>query len=131
MTDERPTPGASPSLVPRTGTFEGLVAFRDAEPVVLHGQVEGDVCGRGGLVIGEAARVRGSVRARDIVVEGTVAGDVEAARSLEIRSTGVVEGAVTTASLSLQEGAELRGRCRMRPQAACPSGAGSEDPGAT
>jgi cytoskeletal protein CcmA (bactofilin family) len=81
--------------------------------VRIEGAFEGDVALHGLLVVGETGRVTcQQLRANVVIIAGLVRGDITAEK-VEIRRTGRVWGNVTTAALSTEEGAFLRGQIRM------------------
>jgi len=81
--------------------------------VRIEGAFEGDIALHGLLVVGETGRVTcQQLRANVVIIAGLVRGDITAEK-VEIRRTGRVWGNVTTAALSTEEGAFLRGQIRM------------------
>lgn len=81
--------------------------------VRIEGAFEGDIVLHGLLVVGETGRVTcQQLRANVVIIAGLVRGDITAEK-VEIRRTGRVWGNVTTAALSTEEGAFLRGQIRM------------------
>jgi cytoskeletal protein CcmA (bactofilin family) len=66
------------------------------------------------LTIGPNATVQADVNARVVIVFGTVIGSISAQEKAEIRKTAVVEGAVTSGYLSVQEGATIIGQVETR-----------------
>src|SRR5215207_11126679 len=73
----------------------------------LNGQVQGDVhCVA--LVLGENARLEGSVVAEDVMVRGRLIGSVRALRVM-LQSQAHVEGNLVHKSLSLEQGTHFEG----------------------
>lgn len=81
--------------------------------VRIEGAFDGEVELNGLLVIGPTGRVTcPQLKARHVIVAGAMRGDILAER-VEIRASGRVWGNVTTASMSTEEGAFLRGQIQM------------------
>ncbi len=90
------------------GTLELAGTFR------IDGEIKGVVRSKDCLILGENARVLGSVEGEVVSVAGQVNGDVHGANRVEILPGGVVEGDVFTPSLVIQPGGVLEGRSHMR-----------------
>ena len=98
----------------RTSTVIGAdVMIRgDIEgPTDLHlqGRVTGKVAVMG-LVVDEGAEIEGTVSAEAVSISGRVNGSIEA-KAVHLTSTARVDGDVTYASLQVEAGARLTGRC--------------------
>jgi len=110
-------PGAPVALIPSGARFEGLVAFRHADPVRVDGELRGAVVGAGLLEIGESARVEGRIEVAQLRVAGAVEGRVRARERAELLPTARVNGELRTPRLTLAEGCLLQGRCQTGPDA--------------
>jgi cytoskeletal protein CcmA (bactofilin family) len=81
--------------------------------VRIEGAYDGDIELDGLLVIGPTGRVTcPQLKARHVIVAGAMRGDI-LAEKVEIRAGGRVWGDVTTAAMSTEEGAFLRGQIQM------------------
>lgn len=78
--------------------------------VRLVGKFKGDVHVKGDLTIEPGAKVTGSVRAEKVTIGGELEGDIEAASTVELLETGVVNGDLTAASLTVASGSRMRGQ---------------------
>lgn len=96
--------------IPRSGSFQGLLAF-SGEASVL-GELIGNIRATGRLRIGPDARVDARIEADEVVIEGLVRGDVIARSRVELTSSAVVEGAIQSPRLQLREGCRFTGRCQ-------------------
>lgn len=76
----------------------------------IDGTVEGDITSRT-LVVGEGARIEGSITAETVRISGTVSGHVKAA-SVAIARAARVSGDITYGTLAVEEGGVLEGQCR-------------------
>lgn len=90
-----------------TGTIKG-------EGVVqVEGVVEGEIVLTGAVVVAASGLVRGPVSADVVRVAGRIEGSVTARDHLRLEHTGQMEGDVATASLVVEDGGSLNGRCTM------------------
>lgn len=78
-------------------------------------RVDGDIYGNiettGKLIIGENARIRGSVTAKSAIVIGIVEGDILAPESVHLFSSAVVLGDVISRKIKAEEKVIIDGYC--------------------
>jgi len=98
-----------------TGKIDG------AGHVRIAGRFEGDVHIQGDLTIEAGAKLVGSVRANSVTVGGEVEGNIESALSVELLSTGILNGDLKAGTLTVAAGSRMRGRSEF--------GWGDEAPG--
>jgi cytoskeletal protein CcmA (bactofilin family) len=81
------------------------------EPLTIAGHVTGtiDVSGHA-LTLTEAAQVTADVIAHTIVIDGNVNGKLNADGRIVVRQTAKVEGDLSAPTVSVDEGAQVRGR---------------------
>src|SRR5687768_7115656 len=87
-----------------TGKINGAGHIRIA------GQFEGDVHIEGDLTVDAGAKLTGGVRAKSVTIGGEIDGNIESAESVEILSTGVLNGDVKAGTLTVASGSRMRGR---------------------
>jgi len=87
--------------------------IHDANEIIVHGHVEGEVVSQKSINITETALVKGPVTAELIQVAGQINGAVTAAGKLEIMPTGKIFGSITTKNLSIHPGAIFVGKSTM------------------
>jgi len=107
-----PVPVLRPSLGPDT-SVSGRLSF--TVPTRIDGRLRGEVRASELLVVGEDAVVEGTVRALKLLVLGEVRGEVRGAVRVEIGPGGRLMGTVETQSLVVREGGCLDGDCRIAP----------------
>jgi cytoskeletal protein CcmA (bactofilin family) len=107
-----PVPVLRPSLGPDTHV-SGRLSF--TVPTRIDGRLRGEVRASELLVVGEDAVVEGVVRALKLIVLGEVRGEVRGAERVEIGAGGRLMGTVETQSLVVKEGGCLDGDCRIAP----------------
>lgn len=83
------------------GRFEGK--FRFVGPVIVGGQVLGDVETDDMVLIEAAGSIEGRIRAATIIVHGSAKGDVEAGKALEVCTGGRLEGSAFAPSMRVEE----------------------------
>ena len=84
------------------------------EDLQIDGKVEGPVLLSGQkLTVGRTAQLSSEVTAREIVVYGKVTGNLRAQDRVEIKKDGEVIGDVTTARISVEDGAYFKGRIEI------------------
>lgn len=77
----------------------------------IDGDLDGNLETAGRVIVGEAARIRGDVRAKFVIVGGVIQGDVIAPEGVTVLSTGMVLGSVITKRLQVEESVILHGKC--------------------
>jgi cytoskeletal protein CcmA (bactofilin family) len=87
-----------------TGKIDGTGHVRIA------GRFEGDVHIQGDLTIDAGAKLTGSVRADSVTIGGEVEGNIESAASVELLTTGVLNGDLKAGMLTVASGSRMRGR---------------------
>jgi cytoskeletal protein CcmA (bactofilin family) len=107
-----PVPTLRSSLGPDTAV-SGRLSF--TVPTRIDGKLRGEVRASDMLVVGEDAVVEGVIRALKLVVYGEVRGEVRGAERVEIAAGGRLMGTVETQSLIVNDGGCLDGDCRIAP----------------
>jgi len=81
-----------------------------SEDLVVDGEVEGSIALRGqSLTIGPNGRVRANIEARNVILHGRVDGDIHASDRVELRKSASLSGDITTARISIEDGAFFKG----------------------
>jgi cytoskeletal protein CcmA (bactofilin family) len=103
---------------PRSGPVEsvpeltGEICFKDM--LRVNGHIAGKVFSfKGTLIVDGSARVDASIDVAVAVVSGTVNGDVVAHERVELGPEAVINGNISTRSISMKPGAVFHGDCRM------------------
>lgn len=99
------------SLLATGLTFEGKI--EGSGHVRISGRFKGDVHVDGTLTIDAGAHLAGSVRAASVVVAGEIEGNIEGAQRVELHQGGVVNGDVSAGTLTVADGARMRGRAEF------------------
>ena len=85
------------------------------EDLNVDGDVEGTIeSTENKVTIGATGRVQASLKAREVVIFGQVQGNVEAADKVDIRREAKLVGDITTARISIEDGALFKGSIDIR-----------------
>ncbi|HBQ25667.1 MAG TPA: hypothetical protein DD791_04670 [Syntrophomonas sp.] len=79
----------------------------------IDGYVEGNLNIKGDLILGEKGKIKGEVKAENIIVAGKVEGRASAGTRFEIAATGAITGDINATTLIVEEGGLLDGNSRM------------------
>ena len=79
----------------------------------IDGQVEGNLNIKGDLILGEKGKIKGEVRAENIIIAGKLEGKAAAGTRFEIAATGSITGDINATTLIIDEGGTLDGNSRM------------------
>jgi cytoskeletal protein CcmA (bactofilin family) len=84
------------------------------EDLQVDGKVEGNISMRGNrLTIGRGAQLNSEINAREVIVYGNASGNLRARDRVEIKKDGQVIGDITTARISIEDGAYFKGRIEI------------------
>jgi len=95
----------------RNTSFEGKLSFEGM--VRLDGKFDGEIFSGDVIMIGETATVNAEINVNTLVVDGRVSGNVSATDKIEIHSTGMLYGNITTPVLVIENGGGFDGSCKM------------------
>ena len=111
MSNARPAGRASSGTPSVIGTDLSITGNLESKgEIQIEGEVQGDIHA-GRIVVGERARVTGSLLADDIVIRGNVGGSVRG-NTVTLQSNSRVEGDLFHRSLSIEQGAFFEGKSR-------------------
>ncbi len=96
------------------------------EDLYVDGDVEGTIESLDTrITIGTNGRVQASIKAREVVILGQIQGDVEATDKVDLRKDAKLVGNITTARISIEDGAVFKGSIDIRKTEPKPAAAGS------
>jgi cytoskeletal protein CcmA (bactofilin family) len=85
-----------------------------SEDLVIAGRVDGSITLNGRvLTLADGSHVVGEIKAGTVVVSGKVDGKIEATDRLDIKSTAVVKGTLSTARLVIADGSQITANVEM------------------
>ena len=80
------------------------------EDLVIDGQIDGTIeLLENKVTIGKAARVKATIKAREVVIHGTVHGNVEASDKIDLRRDAHLVGDIRAARIAIEDGAIFKG----------------------
>jgi cytoskeletal protein CcmA (bactofilin family) len=84
------------------------------EDLRIDGKVDGPVWLQGyRLTVGPTGQLNSDVTASEIVVQGKITGNLRALDRVDIKHGGSVVGDVTTARISIEDGADFKGHAEI------------------
>ncbi len=99
--------GAATTYIDSGCELAGTMRFQ--ESVRVDGRVEGEIACQKTLVVGESGRVQARVESECVVIHGTFEGDIRARRKITLHRTARVTGDLSTAGITIEEGARFQG----------------------
>jgi cytoskeletal protein CcmA (bactofilin family) len=96
------------SLIAGDLTIEGKI--EGSGHVRIAGRFKGDVNVQGNVTIEQGAHVTGQVTAATVIVSGEVHGNIQATSRVELLESGVINGDVKAAVLTVAAGSRMRGQ---------------------
>ena len=87
-----------------------------AEALQIDGKVDGPISLNGHqLTVGPTAVLNSEIHAGEVVVFGKVIGNVHARDRVDVKTDGSVTGDISTARISIEDGAHFKGRIEIDP----------------
>jgi len=87
--------------------------FNGQGDIIVEGVLEGSLKTGNRLRIGDKAKIKANVEAKDCSISGEVTGNLKIKGSLEVTATAKITGDVEVSSLSIEKGAQINGRISM------------------
>jgi len=101
------------ATIGRTLVIKGEIS--GSESLYIDGRIEGKITMPDSRVtIGRNGKVDASIQAREVVIMGKVTGNIECSDRVDIRAEGSVSGDISTARISVEDGAALKGGIQVR-----------------
>jgi len=104
----RPGERGAPSVIGADLAISGNLVSKGE--VQIDGEVQGDIHGMN-VIIGERARITGTIIAEEVVVRGHLLGSIRGRRVM-LQSTSHVEGDIFHQTLAIEQGAYFEGKSR-------------------
>ena len=80
----------------------------------IQGHVKGNISCSSTVIIGETGKITGDIICIDAEIEGSVQGTIKVENLLCLKSTSNITGNIETVRLSIEEGAQFDGACKMK-----------------
>ena len=96
------------ATIGRTLCIKGEIS--GSEALYIDGRIEGKITmPESRVTIGRNGKVDATIQAREVVIMGKVNGNIECSDRVDIRAEGSVSGDISTARISVEDGAALKG----------------------
>ncbi|MBR9919193.1 MAG: polymer-forming cytoskeletal protein [Bacteroidetes bacterium] len=102
---------AGTCVISKDTSMEGT--FRSESDVRMDGYIKGDVHCAKRLVMGQSGTVKGTIIAGSAVIMGKVEGELTVKDTLHLKATAVINGNIKAKVMTVEEGAEFNGECRI------------------
>jgi cytoskeletal protein CcmA (bactofilin family) len=121
------TPFSSPSTPRSTNALGRSIArlgssleikghITGTEDLQIDGKVDGPISLRGHeLTVGTTAQLNSEIHAGEVVVFGKVVGNLHARGRVDIKKDGSITGDISSARISIEDGAHFKGRIEIDP----------------
>ena len=73
----------------------------------IDGVVEGNITTTGKVVVGKSGKISGKLNCSNADVSGSISGHIQISETLSLMSESYIQGDITTAKLSVEEGAQV------------------------
>ena len=73
----------------------------------IDGTVEGNITTTGKVVIGKSGKISGKLNCSNADVSGSISGHIQISETLSLMSESYIQGDITTAKLSVEEGSQV------------------------
>ena len=103
-----PADAAAASVVRPGICLEGELEGRGT--LIVEGRVKGRIQTRGDVIVAPGGQVEAVIVARNITIQGRVNGNIEAREAVEIQQEGVLIGDCRSRTIQIREGARFEGR---------------------
>lgn len=91
--------------------FKGVITYQGS--VRIDGKLDGEVHAEGTLYLGEQAVITAKITAQSVISKGQVTGNIIAREKIQLLAPAVMDGAVFTPSLLIEEGVQFNGTLEM------------------
>jgi len=86
------------------------------EDLQIDGKIDGPITLRGHqLTVGPTAQLNSEIHAGEVIVYGKVVGNVHARERVDVKTDGSIIGDISTARISIEDGAHFKGRIEIDP----------------
>ncbi len=92
-------------------SYHGKLEFKGT--VRIDGEFEGEIESEGTLIVGNEARVKGSINVGQLVLSGTLEGELKAQSKVVLYKQANLYGKIITPVLLVEEGAVVKGEIDM------------------
>ena len=99
------------NVIEEGSEFEGTIKTTTLR---IDGYFKGNIQKAEKVLIGKAGKVIGDIYAEELLIAGMMEGNTYVSSRMELHSTGVLRGNISTDILVMEEGASFEGNCHMQ-----------------
>ncbi len=88
--------------------------FHGKGNIIVEGSLEGSIKTDSSLLIGEKAKVKANIKAKESLINGLVEGNINIEKSLSLGKTAIINGDIVCAEISIEKGAKINGAFTMQ-----------------
>jgi cytoskeletal protein CcmA (bactofilin family) len=99
------------AFIDQGSEFSGRLRFSDT--VRIDGKFDGEISSDNTLIVGESGSIKATIQSEVVIISGEVEGDIVAPNQVVIHKMARVTGDIRTASLAVEEGAQINGQITM------------------
>ena len=99
------------AFIDQGSEFSGRLRFSDT--VRIDGKFDGEISSDNTLIVGETGKIKATIQSETVIISGEVEGDIIAPSRVVIHKMAHVTGDIRTASLEVEEGAQINGQITM------------------
>src|SRR6267154_303456 len=108
------SPARNPARLGSSLQIKGHIT--GTEDLQIDGKVEGSITLRGHqLTVGSTAQLNSEIHAGEVIVYGKVIGNVHSRDRVDVKTDGSITGDISTARISIEDGAHFKGRIEIDP----------------
>jgi cytoskeletal protein CcmA (bactofilin family) len=108
------TPARSAARIGSSIQIKGQVT--GSEDLQIDGIIDGPVLLQGHeLTVGSTAKLNSQIQAGDVIAYGKIIGNVQARGRVDIKKDGSIIGDISSARISIEDGAHFKGRIEIDP----------------
>lgn len=79
----------------------------------IDGTIEGNLTGKGKIIVGNNSTVTGNIECTHIEIWGEVQGNILCTDNVVLRASSILTGDLKTRSIEIEPGAKFHGKCSM------------------
>ena len=91
--------------------FKGVIKYQGS--VRIDGKLDGEVHAEGTLYLGEQAVITAKITAQSVISKGQITGNITAREKVQLLAPAIMDGAVFSPSLLIEEGVQFNGTLEM------------------
>ena len=92
--------------------FKGVITYQQGT-IRIDGRVEGEVITQGTLEVGKTAEIHAEISAATVISSGKIIGNITASEKIKLLPSAVLEGAIKSPVVIIEEGVRFNGQCMM------------------